>query len=196
MSADALALLTGRRSVSTRLMDGAGEAPGPADMDAIITAANRAPDHGGLVPWRFLLVTGEARTAFGEVLARARAARDPAAGEADIARERAKPLRAPLLMVAAAVVDHDHPVVRPIEQVLAAAAATTLAITAAQALGWGAIWLTGSNGHDPAVKAALGLRAQDEIVGFVYVGRPREEPPERPRPDIGAVARVWTGGIA
>lgn len=161
-----------RRSVSPRKLGERG--PDDDELALMLRAGARAADHGSLLPWRFVVVRGEARARLGEVFAQARAARDPAATASDLDKERAKPLRAPLMIAVGAAVRHDHPTVRAVDQEHAAAAAAQNILLAAWALGYGAMWLTGSNAHDPAVKTALGLRAADAIVGFLYIGALRE----------------------
>lgn len=180
-----------RRSLSPRLV----RDPGPDDSQirTILSAGARAADHGRMKPWRFIVIRGPARARFGEVLARCRRARDPSANDAEIDKERAKPLRSPLMIVVAAHVVFDHPSVRPVDQVHAAAAAAQNILLACFALGFGAMWLTGSNAHDAEVKRALGLAASDEIVGFVYVGSADALPPPQPVEDLDSTTREWTG---
>jgi nitroreductase len=161
-----------RRSVSPRKFGDRG--PTDDELDLMLRAGARAADHGSLLPWRFVVVRGEARARLGEVFAQARAARDPAARPADLDKERAKPLRAPLMIAVGAALQHEHATVRAVDQEHAAAAAAQNILLAAWTLGYGAMWLTGSNAHDPAVKTALGLRAADVIVGFLYIGALRE----------------------
>src|SRR5215475_10955685 len=67
MSQIALELLLKRRSVKPIMMTEPG--PSPDQLDAILTAAARVPDHKALVPWRFIVFEGDARAAFGQVLA-------------------------------------------------------------------------------------------------------------------------------
>jgi len=183
-------ILLARRSLSPRLV----REPGPDDSQirTILSAGARAADHGRMRPWRFIVIRGEARARFGEVLARCRCARDPSASDAEIAKERAKPLRAPLMIVVGAHVVFDHPSVRPVDQVHAAAAAAQNILLACFTLGFGAMWLTGSNAHDAAVKRALGLAASDEIVGFIYVGSAEALPSPLPVDDLDAVMKEWT----
>lgn len=165
---NAIETLLARRSVSPRLVRDPG--PDERELRLILSAGARAADHGRLRPWRFIVVRGEARARLGEVFAACRRVRDPAANEAEIDKERAKPLRAPLVIVVAAHVVADHPTVREVDQVHAAAAAAQNVLLACFARGFGAMWLTGSNAHDVNVKRALGLEGTDEIVGFLYVG--------------------------
>ena len=187
---DALEAILTRRSVGAL-----GEpAPDGAALARILAAANAAPDHGRMRPWRFVLIRGAAREAFGEVLAAALRHRQPEASESECERERRKPLRAPLILVVAAS-PRERRGVPAIEQTLAAGAAAQNALLAAHALGYGAIWRSGDPAFDPMVKTALGLRTDDSIVGFLYIGTPLSEaaaPSDRPALDF--VEWHGTGG--
>ena len=166
-------------------------APDEAALADILRAAARAPDHGRLKPWRFILVQGEARAALGEVLADALRARVPGIAEAALAKERATPLRAPLIVVVAAKL-REHRNVPDVAQIVAAGAAAQNILVAAHALGYGAFWRTGAAAYDERVKRALGLLPEDAIVGFVYVGTPNGAAPP-PAADVEAHVTRWTG---
>lgn len=173
-------------AIDTRTSVAALAEPGPtgAQWTALLRAAGRAPDHGRLRPWRFLVIRGEARQRFGEVLAEALRASAPGAAPEALARERRKPLRAPAILVVAAE-PKPHPKVPEIEQILAAGAAAQNILLAAHALGLGAIWRTGAPAYDPRVVASLGLPPQAKIVAFIYLGTPaaeakRKDPSETP----------------
>lgn len=186
---DAIELLHNRRSVPA---DQLGDpAPSERDLDAILRAGVAAPDHDGLQPWRFMIIRGDARAALGEVFARALAARAPASDEATLARQRAKPMRAPLLLAVAARIDPDNTRVPATEQLLSAGAALNQMQLAANALGYGAIWLTGPNAHDGLVTEALGLDFDDRLVGFLYLGTPRSTPAPKERPDPTWFVTEW-----
>ncbi len=184
---DALEALSTRTSPAA-LTD---PAPDAATMERLFAAAMRAPDHGRLRPWRFIIIDGEARQAFGAVLADALRAREPGAPDAVLAKERAKPLRAPRIVVVAAVL-RDHPGVPQVEQLLAAGAAAENLLVAAHASGFGGFWRTGAPAYDDSVKRALGLAPTDAIVGFLYLGTPTGVAPP---PAADGVARIvhWTG---
>jgi nitroreductase len=158
------ALLT-RRS-ATALTD---PAPDEGALELIFASATRAPDHGRLRPWRFIVVRGGARARFGELLAdHLRRSHAQASGET-LQRERLKAFRAPLIVVVAA---RCNPAVKIplIEQTLSAGAAAHAMMLAAFALGFNAMWKTGGPAYDATVKQALGLEAGDAIVGFLYFG--------------------------
>jgi nitroreductase len=144
-------------------------APSGEALDGIISAALRAPDHGLLRPWRFILIRGAARDRFGQLLASSLGRREPASAKVLLEREQAKPLRAPLIIVVAATPKLNHKVPE-IEQIVSAGAAAQNILVAAHALGFGGFWRTGAAAYDTTVKAGLGLRAEDVIVGFLYLG--------------------------
>jgi len=157
-------------------------APSQAQLDIVIDAALRAPDHGQLRPWRFVLIRGEARQALGDAFVRAAKVRDP---EGDAERFRAKAMAAPLLIAMGAHLQTGHKVPE-IEQMLAVGAAAMNMLNALHILGYGAFWATGLNSHDEQVRLALGFEATDRLLGFLYVGTPKDEvsPAARPARDL------------
>jgi nitroreductase len=192
---DALqALLT--RSSPARLKE---PAPNGAVLQSILDAAMRAPDHGRLRPWRFLVLRGEARARFGELMAESLKRRDPTATPPLLDKERAKPLRAPLIVVVAAEIVEGHKI-PAVEQLLAAGAAAQNLQLAAHALGFGTVWRTGAPAYDPFVKQALGFKPADAIIGFMYLGTP-DAPQDvsaapaqaKPGPTPAQFIRDWNG---
>ncbi len=187
---DARDLMAQRASVPPKLL---GEpAPDGETLDAILAAATRAPDHGRMRPWRFIVIRGDARARLGEVFAEALARRDPEATEALLQVERDRPLRAPLLIACAAKVK-THPKIPEIEQVLSCGAAAHSILLAAQAHGFGGMWLTGANAYDPHVMDALGLTDSQRLLGFIYLGTATGAVPPLKRPDPEKFIEEWTG---
>jgi len=168
----------------------ADPAPDEAAEAKILAAALRAPDHGRLKPWRFLSIRGEGRNRLGEVMAEALKRRDPSVAENLLEKEKQKPLRAPLIIVAVAHI-LDHPKIPAVEQLLSAGAAAQNIMLAAHALGFGAMWKTGEVAYDKGVKDALGLAPADEIVGFLYIGTPKAMPNAQPPADSASFIRSW-----
>jgi nitroreductase len=162
----AIDLLLTRRSGS-RLC---APAPDEAALALLFASAARAPDHGHLRPWRFIVIREAARAAFGEVLAAHLRRSHPQTPEESLQRERQKAFRAPLIVVVAARSDSTSKKVPPIEQVLCAGAAAEAMLLAAVALGFNGVWKTGAAAYDDSVKQALGLLPSDAIVGFLYLG--------------------------
>ena len=145
-------------------------APTREHLATVLQAAVRAPDHGRLRPWRFMLIEGDQRGQFGEMLAASALRRTPGLSEGDLQRERGKALRAPLIIVVICriVSGTKIPV---IEQLMAAGAAAQNILLALHSLGYVAAWKTGEAAYDTEVKKSLGLAADDHIVGFIYTGR-------------------------
>lgn len=185
---DAMELLLGRASVGAL----AAPAPDQAALDAMFASAVRAPDHGRLRPWHFLVVPAERRARFGEVLAQSLARRDPEATEPMLQHERDKAMRAPMIVVAATRLRESRKV-PVVEQRASTAAAVQNILLAAHALGYGAVWKTGGAAYDAGVRAALGLGADEEISGFIYLGTPAGEPSAARRPVAAEHVSVWQG---
>ena len=170
------------------------QSPGPtrADLDVMFQSALRAPDHGRLRPWQFIVITEERRDAFGELLADSMARRNPAAPAEELARERAKAMRAPVIVVAAAKLAKGHKIPE-IEQLLSAGAAVENIMLAANAQGFGAMWKTGAPAYDAVVKQALGVAPDSEIVGFLYLGTQVGGGIQVPRPVPADYVSEWAG---
>jgi len=165
-------------------------APDDGALGLIFESATRAPDHGRLRPWRFIVIRSEARQRFGDLLAdQLRRTRDSVTDES-LERERRKAFRAPLIIVVAAIISPGGKIPE-IEQVLSAGAAAQTMLLATQALGFNAVWKTGASAYDDVVKGALGLESKDSIVGFLYMGSDVDGPGSLPRPDWKEFVRHW-----
>ncbi len=184
---DAMSLLNHRNSEPKLSKPG----PDRETVLQILSAAARAPDHGRLRPWRFLLIEGKARYRLGELFAAAVQARNPAASPEEIKKNSEAPLRAPIIIAVIARLE-DHPKVPKIEQLLSAGCAAHGILLAAQALGFGAIWRTGDNCYDAHVKEGLGLSQDEEIVGYMYVGSALGVPKPLQEIRIGELLQVWS----
>lgn len=173
-------LLMNRRSVKARDMVGPG--PDRADMEKILAAALRVPDHGKLFPWRYLVLEGAAREKLGDVIAKA-LIEENETSEKVAEKMKGYATQGPVLVVAISSVREESSI--PVwEQELSAGAACQNMITAATALGYASCWLTGWASYSPAVKAGLGLKANENIAGFIFFGNQADEPSERPRPEF------------
>jgi len=181
-----VALLLTRRSGSAKAMKG----PGPNDRQLadILTAGARAPDHGKLFPWRFIVFAGDGRARAGDILAEVLEAEGER--EKHIADERERFLRAPVVIgvISAARELHKVPVW---EQELSAGAVCQNILIAATAMGFVANWLTEWYAFHPAVKDKMGLKAGERVAGFIYIGHPKDELEERPRPDMDSIVTYF-----
>lgn len=165
----ALAALLERVSIPADML--VEPAPAGADLETIVQAGVSAPDHGGLRPWRFISIAGTARERLGEVFCEAARRAKPDVTEQELAGVRKKPLRAPLIVAVVAAVK-SSPKIPEHEQVLSAGAAAQNVQLAANALGYGSIWLTGPFATDDYVLERLGLAPGERLVAFVYLGTP------------------------
>ncbi len=186
-----LHFLRTRLSVTSRQL---GEpAPTPAQLEQLLAAAIRVPDHGKLAPWRLLLIRGEARVRLGAELAALHLRKEPEAPSATIEKDRERFSFAPLIVVVIARVVEHHPKVPVQEQILSAGCVAYNLLLGAQALGFGAQWLTGWGAYDRDAASLLGLAENERVVAFVHIGTARESAPERTRPALSNLVSEWQG---
>ena len=165
-------------------------APDDAQLNLMLLAASRAPDHARMTPWRFLRIGGAAREHLGNVFVEAQLNRDAGTAPEKLDKLRGNPLRAPLLLVAIARLN-DSAKVPVIEQRLAAGCATHAVLLAAHALSFGAMWRTGDMAYDRYVARALGLADNEEVIGFLYLGTKQGDPKPLPMVSSGDHLAVW-----
>ena len=181
--------LATRRSVKPDKLS----APGPTaeELTQILTVGTRVPDHKKLAPWRFIVFEGDSRRSMGDVFADAcqREEKEPPS-PVRLDLERGRFLRAPLVL---SVISNIKP--RPgapeWEQVLSAGAACFNTCLAANALGFGTCWITEWMAYSPTVRAALNLKDNERIAGFIYIGQVSEKPDERERPNLADIVTHW-----
>jgi len=164
--------------------------PGPtrAHIEQIIHAGTRAPDHGRLRPWRFVVIEGESRKLIGAAMANILRTKLPDATQPQLEAAANKIMRAPTIIAVAAKITKTK--IPEIEQVAAVAAAVQNMFLAAHALGYGAMWKTGDAAYDAGVKEALGLDPADHIVAFLYLGTVAARGPAIEQPHDSLVR--WT----
>lgn len=179
-----LALLLSRKSGSAKAMIGPG--PSAAELQQILRSAARVPDHGKLVPWRFIVFEGEARARMGEVLWRCAHEEDPQASDERLRLEGERFLRAPLVIGVVSRVREGIPIPEW-EQVLSAGACCQTLVLAAHALGFVANWITEWCAYHPRVRESLGLKCGERIAGFIYIGKPGAPLEDRARPHVDSL---------
>jgi nitroreductase len=181
-----LALLLSRRSAKARDL----VAPGPsaAELETILTAASRVPDHGKLAPWRFVLI--EDRAAFAGLLVERYRADRPEAGRLEVEAMEAFARQAPTLIALVSLVRESH--IPDWEQLLSAGAAAQTLLIAAHALGYAGNWLTGAATYLPGIAEALGVPG-GRIAGYLFLGTASKPLEERPRPALGDIVLRWPG---
>lgn len=184
----ALDFLDRRQSTPSRLL---GE-PGPSDAQVMrmLATAIRVPDHGRLAPWRFLRIRSEQRAGLGQALLAIFQDDHPDATEAALEKERGRFSNAPEVIAVIGRITAGHKVPE-IEQRLSGGAVCFQLLLAAQALGFGAQWLTGWAAYHPRIHAALALGGNEEILGFMHIGTPAGALPDHQRPDVATLVDDW-----
>jgi nitroreductase len=181
---DPMSVLRHRRSTPSRLLGPPG--PDAAQLRALLEAAVRVPDHGKLAPWRFIAIAGEAKAGLCAFLAARSLERDPNAAPAVVEKDRLRFSYAPLVLAVVGRITPGHKVPEQ-EQLLSGGALCLQLLQGADALGFGAQWLTGWPAYDEAVHTRLGLREHEVVLGFIHIGTARESAPERERPEALAL---------
>lgn len=173
------------RASAVRLSD---PAPTREHIMRIIKAGTRAPDHGRLTPWRFIVIEGEKRAILGDAIAEAARKDNPSLTAEQLQRERDKAFRAPTIIAVAGTLHRPHKIPES-DQVLALGAAAENMFLAAHALGYGVMWKTGAPTTAPNVKAALGIASEDPIVAYLYIGTTAAAGPIKEGPPLDQLVR-------
>jgi len=185
-SPQTLAFLARRRSASAMALT----SPGPSEQElaTLLRLATRVPDHGKLSPWRFVVLKGEPKLRFIaglEAIAATRA--DGAKLHAKLGKIKAPPLT---VVVISRLLPGEIP---EWEQRLSAGAVCMTLIIAAQAMGYGANWITDWYAYDEDALRLLGLGEGERVAGYVHLGTSAETPLERVRPEVDAIVEEWKG---
>ena len=184
-----LSSLLTRRSVSARFL--VGPEPSAQALETMLTVASRVPDHGKLVPWRFVVIQGEAREVLGRLTVALAKQKQEMTDPERLEIEQTRFSRAPLVI---AVVSKAalHPKIPVWEQQLSAGAVCMNLLSAAAALGYGACGLTEWMAYDADFCRAFGLHEEERIAGFIHIGHIQQPPTDRPRPVLADIVTYWS----
>lgn len=182
----ALDFLLTRRSRPAKTLQ--GPVPSKEDLQVILTAAARTPDHGKLEPWRFMVLEKPALSRLAELAAK----RGPELGyDAEKTGKGVSQFEMGQLCVAVIEVQKPSEKIPALEQTYSAGAVCLALLNAALASGWGANWLSAWPSHDRGfMEAGLGLADHERVAGLIFLGTEKAAPPERPRPDLDAIT-TW-----
>ncbi|MBX3364442.1 MAG: nitroreductase [Phycisphaeraceae bacterium] len=179
-----LAFLASRRSASLSALGPPG--PDEPQIARLMQIAARVPDHGALTPWRFVLVQGAALKRFGDLVVSAIRLEQPHASHDLLDEARLRATQAPLA-VTAVFSPRPHAKIPEWEQLLSAGAACMNLLSAATAMGFGAVWLTPRYTRSPLMHDAFTLTHDERIVGIIFIGSHSTPREDRPRPALEAV---------
>ena len=176
-----------RRSSSTLVEPG----PSVDQLGQILEAATTVPDHGGLRPWRLVVVSGRGRDRFGDALAAAGREAIPTLDTATTERLRGKAFVAPTLIAIAARVDGGAKI--PAWEQVASASCCGYAIAlAADALGFGAMWKSSPFQRGDELFRLLDLEPDDQFLGWVNIGTTVDAVAPRRSSDLSRIVRWVT----
>lgn len=178
------ALIHSRRTTLPKRLCGPG--PDGPERAAILAAAAAAPDHGQLLPWRFIEVPENQRTRLADAFAAALLARDALAGAEELAQAREKAHRAPWLLLAVCRVRGANAEVPAQERLLSAGAAIQNMLLLATAMGLGSGLTSGKALASDALRALFGLHADEDALCFINIGHVAQARKARPRPPVDA----------
>ena len=185
---DIIAALKNRTSAVTTNLG----APSPSKQDIMIMmeCAVSAPDHGGLTPWRFAIIDPENFSDFENLVIKAKKHDNPNVTEAELATVIKKLRRAPTL-VAVWVEKQNSKKIPMFEQISATAMASLQFMQAANALGYGAVFLSGWMIFNPLIKQSFGITDDDQFLGFMYLGTEQEPARSKNRPNPKDFLRIF-----
>ncbi|MDD5325484.1 MAG: nitroreductase [Polaromonas sp.] len=173
--------------------------PDPDQLGMILDAAASAPDHGQLLPWRFVLIPQSARARLGDVFGAALIERDAAATPEQVAQAREKAHRSPLLMLAVVDGERGDPEIDLHERIVSAGCAVQNMLLMATALGYGSALTSGKALKSPVLRALFGLSPGEHALCFISMGTVRSRKGERLRPvreDYLSILSSRTNGMA
>lgn len=182
-------LLLERRSVMAKDLTEPG--PNNDELQLILRAAHRVPDHKKLGPWRFIVLAGDARKDAGRQLSQILASSNTQASPQMIEFEKIRFLQAPTIIAVVFNPIH-HEKAPEIEQILSTGAACQNILIAAQSLGYRAQWLTEWYSYNTQFMKTLGLKENEKFAGFIYIGHPKKPPCERDRPSLDDRVHFWS----
>ena len=180
VAAIAATLIQSRQTILPKRLAGPG--PGTDELAQILEAAAHAPDHGQLVPWRFVLVPEAARAALAEVFAHALQERDPAAMPGQAAQARDKAHRAPVLMLAVVDAQRGDPGIDLAERLVSAGCALQNMLLMATAQGYGSALTSGKALKAPGLRALFRLADSEQALCFISIGTVQSRKSARSRP--------------
>ncbi|MDD2919163.1 nitroreductase [Rhodoferax sp.] len=182
LAAFALTLMTSRQNILPKRL----AAPGPSEdqVNDMFRAAASAPDHGVVMPWRFVLVPQAKREVLADAFGRALTERDASATPEQIEQAREKAFRAPFLALAIARLGPCEPDIDPLERMVSVGAAIQNFLLSAHSMGFGSSLTSGQAMHSSALRQLFALTEGEQAVCCINVGTVSKRKPARLRPDV------------
>lgn len=184
LAAFALTLITSRQNILPKRLAEPG--PSAAQVNDMFCAAASAPDHGEVMPWRFVLVPASKRAVLADVFGHALTERDPSATQEQVDQAREKAFRAPFLALAIARLGACEPDIDPLERMVSVGAAIQNFLLCAHSMGFGSSLTSGQAMRSNALRQLFQLTEGEQAVCCINVGTVIKRKPPRLRPDVAA----------
>ena len=177
-----------RRSVTAKNMD--SKPINKEDLETILSAGIRVPDHGALSPWRIIVMQGETLKEIDKkIISSEYKKNNPNKKEEEINMESFRLQRASVV-IAVISTPINHRTIPKWEMHLSAGAVCMNILSSAQSMGFAAQWLTEWYAYNAKMLTHLGGElGKDKVAGFIYIGYKKEEPRERKRPEISKIIK-------
>ena len=164
--------------------------PSAQEMETVFEAALRAPDHAWLRPSTFIQISGDGRKKLSQIFIKTANELNKELTETQILKYTEAPLRAPMIIILISN-PKDHPKVPPVEQIISTGCAGQNILLALNALGYGAIWRTGTFAFNKTISKHLGLEKSAEVIGYIYTGTRTGKNKTIPIHDVKDYVDVW-----
>ena len=164
--------------------------PSAQEMKTVFEAALRAPDHAWLRPSKFIQITGDGRDKLSQIFIKTAHELNKELTETQIVKYTEAPFRAPMIIILISN-PKEHPKVPPIEQIISTGCAGQNILLALNALGYGAMWRTGTFAFNKTISKYLGLEKSAEVIGYIYTGTRTGKNKKIPIHDVKDYVDVW-----
>jgi len=160
------------------------------DVEKILSAGIRVPDHGALSPWRLVAIQGQSLAKIDKEILLSEFKKTNSNQDEEIIEAQTRRLQRAGLVIAVLSTPVKHSLIPKWEMYLSAGAVCMNLLSCAQAIGYAAQWLTEWYAYNEKMLIYLGGNpAKDKIAGFIYIGHKIKEPLERKRPDPSKVIK-------
>ena len=164
--------------------------PSAQEMETVFEAALRAPDHAWLRPSTFIQISGDGRKKLSQIFIKTANELNKELTETQIIKYTEAPFRAPMIIILISN-PKDHPKVPPVEQIISTGCAGQNILLALNALGYGAMWRTGTFAFNKTISKHLGLEKSAEVIGYIYTGTRTGKNKTIPILDVKDYVDVW-----
>jgi nitroreductase len=154
------------------------------DLNTIINAGIRVPDHGGLNPWKIIVIQGETLKKIDKDIIFPEFIKNNPDSNENIKKLESSRLQRASVVIAVLSKPKNNTKIPTWEMILSSGAVCMNLLSCAQSMGYAAQWLTEWYAYNNKLLSYLGGEVgTDKISGFIYIGHKQEEPKERKRPN-------------